>query len=64
VAPVEADPGAEADAVVAPRVAPEAELGGGTAPVLAEGAGARGAVPACVGCEDVDLGAADLLEVS
>ena len=63
-APVDADPGAEADAVVAPRVAPEVELGGGTAPVLAEGAGARGAVPACVGCEDVDLGAADLFEVS
>jgi hypothetical protein len=63
-APVDADPGEGAEAVVAPRVAPEAELGGGTAPVLAEGAGARAAAPACVGCGDVDLGAPDLLEVS
>jgi hypothetical protein len=62
-APVDAEPGAEADAVVAPRVATEAEPVG-AAPVLAEGAGARGAVPACVGCEDVGLGAADLLEVN
>ena len=51
-----------ADAVVVPRVAPEAELVG-TAPVLAEGAGARGAVPAAVGCGEVDLDGADLLEV-
>jgi hypothetical protein len=51
-----------ADAVVVLRVAPEAELVG-TAPVLAEGAGARGAVPAAVGCGEVDLDGADLLEV-
>jgi hypothetical protein len=51
-----------ADAVVVLRVAPEAELVG-TAPVLAEGAGARGAVPATVGCGEVDLDGADLLEV-
>ena len=63
-APVDADPGgAEADAVVAPRVATEAEPVG-AAPVLAESAGARGAGPAWVGCEDVGLGAADLLEVN
>ena len=51
-----------ADAVVVLRVAPEAELVG-AAPVLAEGAGARGAVPATVGCGEVDLDGADLLEV-
>jgi hypothetical protein len=51
-----------ADAVVAPRVAPEAEPVG-TAPVLAEGAGARGAVPAAVGCGEVDFDGAALLEV-
>ena len=57
----DADAGA-ADAVVAPRVAPEAEPVG-TPPVLAEGTGARGAVPAAVGCGEVDLDGADLLEV-
>lgn len=45
---VDTDAGAAADAVVAPRVAPDAAPVG-TAPVLAEGAGARGAVPAAVG---------------
>ena len=61
-ADVDADAGTVADAVVAPRVAPEAEPVG-TAPVLAEGAGTRGAVPAAVGSGEADLDGADLLEV-
>jgi hypothetical protein len=59
---VDVDADAAAEAVVDPRVAPGAEVVG-TAPVLAEGAGTRGAVPAAVGCGEADLDGADLLEV-
>jgi len=63
-APGDAVPDAGADTVDAPSVVPDAEEPVGAAPVLAEGVVARGAAPACVGCEGVDFGAVDLLEVS